>query len=78
MFFNSLNPFLSYLAFKLTTFSINQIKKYTFSLQTNKFMNRAITPLQIVTPKNKRFDNFYQPDYYTLDVNGRSYSPENL
>lgn len=41
-------------------------------------MNRAITPLQIVTPKNKRFDNFHQPDYYTLDVNGRSYSPENL
>ena len=41
-------------------------------------MNRAITPLQIVTPKNKRFGSFLNTDYYTLDINGRSYSPDNL
>jgi hypothetical protein len=41
-------------------------------------MNKAIIPLKIVTPKNKRFESFHDKDYYTLDVNGRSYSPENL
>ncbi len=41
-------------------------------------MNRTITPLQIVTPKYKRFGSFHNGDYDTLDINGKSYYSDNF
>lgn len=38
-------------------------------------MSKFVTPLKIVTPKNKRFGSLYDMDFLTLDVSGRSYSP---
>lgn len=38
-------------------------------------MSKPPVPLKIVTPKSKQFTNLRNLDFFTLDINGRSYSP---